>query len=1226
MIRLDRIYPGNFHLLCWPILLYGGMHATWTLDLQGAEGSWTETNSWRFQAVEPFPAERPSPGFTLMPREQLGVAFTNQLSKQKASENHNLLNGSGVALGDVNNDGLCDIYFCGLESPNALYLNKGDWTFEEITEQAGVGCPDWFTRGAAFADVDGDSDLDLLVTGSGTGTRLFLNNGEGMFELSSQTSLAARTGSTTLALADVDNDGDLDLYVTNYGENTIRSGLTVSTRIVNGKEVIVGRYRNRLKIINGRLVEYGEPDVFYRNDGQGNFTPVSWTDGNFLDEQGSPLTKEHWDLGLSGMFRDINQDGDPDIYVCNDFQDPDRIWINRGDGTFQALPRHAIRSTCHFSMGADFADINRDGWDDLMVVDMLSRSHELRMTQIKPDPPEIAFTLEEEADRPQYRRNMLYLNRGDGTYAEIAYYASVAATDWSWDPVFLDVDLDGYEDLLVITGHAYDTQNLDTIQGPDHRRSNILSFPPLKTPNMAFRNQQNLTFAARHSVWGFDSEQVSNGIAVGDLDLDGDQDLVLACLNSPPLIYRNNASAPRIAVRLRSSSGNTQGIGARVTLRNGELSQSQEIVAGGRHLSCDEPSRTFAVPDTNQPVTIEVRWRDGKITRIQNARSGHIYEIFDSGNGLEEPKEPQTFDSNEPPLFADVSDEIGHTHQSQPFDDFARQSSLPRSYSTLGPGIAWSDLDGDGWDDLVIGAGRDGSPAVFLNQAGKGFRKTALSDSLACLKSEQAGLAFPAASQLPDLLAFGPFNYKENNILMPSLRSLKLLDENCTGELPARSTTTGPVAFADVNKDGRLDGFVGGRFVPGKYPESADSLLFSETEDGWIVDAKASEVFREVGLISGAVFTDLNNDTWPDLVLACEWDAIRIFLNERGLFRDVTETFGIGHLKGWWTSVIAADVNNDNRMDLVAGNWGLNGHYSMNAPYPKRIYFGDLDQNGVTEILHAYYDPGLGDWVPWHQLDQVAESFPFVRGSFPNNRSFRNANVREILGHWLDETQLREANHLATTVFLNTGDNRLEAIALPAEAQWSPVFGIVAADFNGDGFVDLFCAQNFFETRKLISRNDSGRGLLLFGLGNGSFEAVPGRRSNVVIYTQQRGAAVADFNHDARADLAVATANDKTRLLRNQTGQPGVRVEFSKDGDAKQRPLIGTRLRLGDGTNWGSTHEISAGNGYWSQDSFQKILTCPNHIHARLVEIQWPDGKREKHKVSQDSPHSLLIP
>jgi len=1169
-------------------------------------------------------------GFTLLKPEQTGVFFTNAIVYARAEANQNLINGSGVTAGDFDGDGLCDLYFANTDGPNGLFRNQGQWRFQNVTDAAGVGCgTNSASKGVVFEDVNGDGRLDLLVGMLSGPNAFFLNQGQGRFtNMTARAGLSTKLGTHSLAMADVDGDGDLDLYVTNYGELSIlRNGGSISTRMVNGKPQVSGRWAKRLKIINGRMIEMGEPDTLHLNNGNGTFSPVSWTGGAFLDEDGQPLKSEPYDMGLSVMFRDMNGDGAPDIYVCNDFQMPDRIWMNDGKGRFRALPDLALRATSHFSMGVDFADIDRDGLDDFFVGDMLSRHHRLRMTQnggTNPSPAEVGGLW----DRHQIRQNALSLNRGDGTYANVACFAGVEASDWTWSVVFLDVDLDGFEDLLVVNAHGYDSQNFDMHErmpqeagGGLRIGKRLKDFPPLITPNYLFRNRGNRTFEESGAAWGFNSTNVSHGIALADLDLDGDLDVVVSCIWQAPLIYRNESAAPRVAVRLRGAGQNTRGIGAKIKLLGGIVPmQSQEMQSGGRYLSSDDAMRVFAAGSLTNEMTLEVTWRSGRRSVIHGVRANHIYEVDEAAAG---PVAAAT--SATPavaPLFQDVSGSLGHTNFGNPFNDFERQPLLPRSLARLGPGVAWMDLDGDGRDELVIGESAGASLVIYGSDGRGQFKRWTTPATDLPLAADLSGLAswVPApgrrallagqsALRTPDA-DVSPLNQIE---LKPS-SPMSAVTMKTVSEIPAAKSATGPIAVADVEGDGDLDVFLGGRAIPAHYPEAASSQLFLNEGGTLKAEAASGGLLKNVGLVSGAVFSDLNGDGFPELILACEWGPVRIFRNTSGRFSEwdapvkpavEAAPVTLRQLTGWWTSVTAGDLDGDGRMDLIVGNWGLNSSYgSPSLRQPVRMFFGDFDGTGSVDLLEAENEEGTGRLVPRRDMALLATGWPELRTRFATHQLFSKADISEVLGGEKARAKPIEASLLASAVLLNRGD-RFEAVRLPEAAQYAPAFGLNIADFNGDGAEDLFVSQNFFSNRMEEPRQDAGRGLLLLGDGRGTLVAMRGQESGVKLYGEQRGSAVADFDEDGRPDLAVTQSGGATHLLRNATAKPGLRVRLI--GSPGNPDGIGASVALRFGAKSGPAREIHGGAGYWSQDSVVVVLGLP--APATEIQVRWPGGK-----------------
>ncbi len=1195
-------WPLAWRVMAWalPLLLHSA---------SAAELVWQQHPGYRLAPLKVAPTGRT--GFTRLPGPPQGIPFTNQLSFAHAKLNNNLMNGAGVAAGDFDGDGWCDLYFCNLDGTNALYRNLGNWQFEDVTAASGTACPGQASTGAVFADINGDGRLDLIVGSCGGPVTCFLNLGNGHFtNVTSSSGLIGGFGSSSMTLADVNGDGHLDLYVANYAKlSLLRSGGALAMRYVNGRQVPTGPGAERLRIVNGQLVELGEPDFLYLNDGQGHFTPVSWTNGAFLDEQGLPLKEPPAELGLSAMFRDINGDGAPDLYVCNDFEGPDRIWLNNGHGQFRALPRLAMRNSSRFSMAVDFADLNRDGRDDFMVADMLSRSHLLRTTQMGITDPDRRSPGQYD-DRPQIRRNTVFLNQGDGSYAEIANFAGLAASDWTWGMAFLDVDLDGYEDLLTVGGHAFDIQDFDAMEAiqrlgrprsAEAARDHLRLFPPLHPPHHAFRNQGDLTFAETGEAWGFNATEVGQGMVLADLDNDGDLDVVVNCLNAGPLLYRNDTDRPRIAVQLRGQAGNTKGIGARIVVTGFGLPQSQQILAGGRYLSSDEPLRTFAAGSLTNELTVTVTWRSGRRSVVEHVPANSYLEVDESASVVVPPVA-----ANLPaPLFTDVSSRLGHRHHENEFEEFERQPLLPRMFSQLGPGIAWYDLDGDGHDDLLIGSGAGGNLAAYHNE-GDGTFKPMTNQAFAfpATRDQTAILGWTPVPGQRGLLA-GLANYEDGQTNAPALQSWAWTagQSSNRAEIAGHGSSTGPLAVADVAGDGTLALFIGGRIRPGRYPEPASSQLLRR-RDGQLVEEPADhQLFSQVGLVSSALFSDLDGDGFPELLLACEWGPIRVFKNDHGVFHEIIHEMGLDQYLGWWNGLATGDLDGDGKMDLVVANWGLNSPYQASLEAPVQLFYGNFRVTGLNDYLEAEYE---GSRVyPRRDLFVLGAVFPALRGAFPTHHAFGEATLPQVLSamHWT--AQKISATTLSTLVFLNRGSNFQAAAPLPAEAQFAPAFCPCIADFDGDGHQDLFLSQNFFDLAPDQPRLDGARGLLLRGNGQGAFTAMAATESGLAIYGEQRGAAWSDFDEDGRLDLVVTQNGAETRLFHNDLAIPGLRVRLL--GPPGNPTGIGAQLWLRTGDQRSPTIEIQAGSGYWSQNSAVAILPHPNS--PAVVEVRWPGGR-----------------
>lgn len=1189
----------------------------------------------RSPGLESFPLAHPGthgPGFTALPADRTGIAFTNRLAENRALTNQIYLNGSGVAAGDVNGDGRCDLYFCGLDSPNALYLNLGDWRFEDGTATAGVGCADQASTGAALADLDGDGDLDLVVNAIDRGTRIFLNDGQAHFrEITATAGLGRPAGGMSLALADVDGDGDLDLYVVNYRMATMRDEPEKRFRVgvtngvhqllaVDDRPATAAGLGGRFSVdpLAG-VIENGEPDALFLNDGSAHFTRVDWTGGAFLSEDGRPVATP-FDWGLSAMFCDVNNDQAPDLYVCNDFQSPDRFWLNDGRGHFHALPRSALRQTSLFSMGVDFADVDRDGWVDFFVADMLSREHVRRQVQVLNQPPG-AIT----GDRPQFSRNTLLRNRGDGTFAEIARLSGVEASEWSWCPAFVDVDLDGYEDLLLTTGHGRDAQNADVAAALDEaaRRQRLpfteqlklrRQFAPLHTPNVAFRNRGDLTFEDLGPAWGFDSRRISQGLALADLDQDGDLDVVINCLNDGPLIYRNEGSQPRVAVRLRGRRPNTHGIGARVNVTAfGLPRQSQEFISGGRYLSSDDSLRVFAAGSATNTVTIEVTWRSGLRRVWSQLPANRLFELDESAAVTNPPTRPP----RPIPWFTHLSGVLRHPSAAEPFDDFARQPLLPRSLSQQGPGVTWFDFNGDGWDDLIISASRNGQPTVFRNDTHGGF-----------VLQKSAPLQTPAEGDLTSVLGWRPdpasavllmgmARHEDGRTNRPGVRQFNLTTGTMDDSLPVGGGPLGPLALGSMGEPHGLQLFVGGGAVPGRYPEAAPSFLFRSQSGHWEADPTAGQAFQTLGVVTDALFCDLDDDGQQELLVATDWGPLHVFKRgPAGLVEWVpavqrtvagaVQSLRLENLTGQWNSVAVGDFDQDGRMDIVAGNWGRNTRDQRYLSQPLTLQFGPSEAGEGLGLIEAHWDPDLKSLVPARDWATLSQSFPRLRERYAHFTAFSTASIPELEKSGLPPLRNVTALTLDSLLFLNRGDH-LEAHPLPLEAQVSPVFGLAVGDLDGDGNDDVFLAQNFFGVSPAESRYDAGLGVVLRGDGKGGLTTVTAAESGIRIDGEGRGAALDDFDHDGRLDLAVGQFRGATQLYRNATARPGLRLQLK---GPPQNPLaIGARVRLiyRDGRR-GPAHERTAGGGHWSQEGAEVVLGLDPVREPEAVEIRWPPG------------------
>ena len=1190
------------------------------------ELDWQHEEGYRWAELKP--GFWGNTGFKQLSARRTNIDFRNDVPDDIVAENRHYLNGSGVAVGDINGNGLVDIYFASLRGPNRLYKNLGNYRFEEITDEAGVAHDDFNSTGVVFADVNGNGHLDLIVSSLSDGNALYLNDGTGKFELKENSGLGASNGSHTLAVADINGNGLLDIYVTNYKIRTARdmySAIELSfentMEMQNGELVIRPPFDKDFVLVETEVEtfrnEIGEPDELYINLGNGEFEladPMEY----FFDEQGEPrgLTP---DWGLTSTFRDVTGNGLPDLYVANDFWTPDRFWINQGNGTFRLISREAIRNMSFSSMGVDFSDINRNGYLDFVITEMLSQEHSRRLQQSSEYLPEFE-------GRTMYSRNSVYLNRGDITFAQIAWYSGLEASEWSWATYFLDVNLNGYEDLIVATGFGRDYQDMDTQiamyqqdMGMARGGGDILDYPVLNLPNRIFMNNGDLTFTDVSRDWGFDVEDMSLGMALADLNNDGDMDIIINRLNEEAAIYENRTNAPRIAVRLNGESPNTYGVGAKIYLTGGHVDQSKEITAGGNYLSGPQAQVVFAADENISGHTLEVHWPGGRKSVVEGVQANRMYEIEESYAHENNRLETEAAEK-EATWFEEASDLLDHTHHENEYDDFRFSPLLPLKQSKLGPGVAFLDVTQNGIDDLLIGTGREGELALFQNHGDGIIEQTRLVPLTDEAPGDQtAVIGWREGDE--SVIVVGSANYEQGNPNVPSAFIYRIDPDRevRTEEIPGILSTTGPVTAVDYTGNGYPDLFIGGRHVPGRYPVDADSRMFRNENGSFVFDETNSRLLTGAGLVTDALFADFTQNGRQDLLISTEWGSLQLFENRDGVFADVTSEMGLSNYKGWWNGLATGDFTNNGLPDIVALNIGLNSAYQLTDGQPLRMYYDDFNWDGRMNILEAYYSNEIGGYVPRRRLHDF-ESIPTILANVRTHREFAESTVDQIFGRDFSEVPYKEINTLEHMIFLNTGSG-FESRPLPREAQFSSAYFAGVADFDNDGHEDLFISQNFFAFPQVTSRLDAGRGLILKGDGAGSFTSVPGQESGIKVYGEQRGAGLFDLNGNGRTDIVVTQNSQETRLFLNRAQNQGLRIQLK--GPPENMNATGSFIRLvyPDGSK-GPARYLQTGGGYLSQNSYTQVLGFTKF--PAEIEVTWFDGRVTTSEVSEGQYDYLI--
>lgn len=1099
--------------------------------------------------------------------------------------------GTGIAAGDVDGDGWLDLYVVSKTGPNTLYRQTAPLVFVDVTESAGVAGGDGWGTGASLADVDGDGDLDLYVCQINAPNLLYLNDGKGGFSENGATAgLDVVSGSVIGAFEDYDHDGDLDLFL-----------LTNLSDAASSPD--------------------GGPDFLFRNNGKGVFTDVTERSGLLsVDEKGHSAT--WWDA---------NGDGWSDLYIANDFEAPDHLYLNNKDGTFTEKLEETIPHTAWFSMGSDFADVNNDGRLDFLVADMASTTHFKQKVAMGDMGGLIDYM--DGLKTPQYMANAFYLNSGKGRFLEAARLLGIAKSDWTWSVRFEDLDNDGWQDLHVTNGMVRSFNDSDLVNQIKRVRSReqviamMRRSPPLAETNLAFRNTGDLGFEKRSEDWGLAHEGVSFGSVLADFDNDGDIDIVYSNYNDTVSLYRNNSQSNSITVSLRGTRSNRFGVGASLKLESSAGIQSRQMSLARGALSSNVASIHFGLGEESTAKRLTIRWPSGRIQELNDVASGNHYIISES-DSRKAPRERNLKKAST--QFADVSEKIGLEFENSElaFNDMIRQPLLPNRMNTLGGGLAIGDADSDGDSDIYFAGAKGQVGALFLNN-GKGKfeadNRTNPWGSKENLEEMSPHWVDANGDGALDLyvtsggveLDAGNSSYQDSLYLNDGHGRFS---ESTERSLPSMFTSSSAVASADFDRDGDLDVFVGGRVVPGSYPSSPESVLL-ENDGGRFVAAGLSVApeIRNLGMVTSALWSDANGDGWLDLIVAGEWEPIRIFLNEEGvLVEKSSPECGLSGYKGWWNSIAAADVDNDGDMDYIAGNVGLNTKYHASLDHPIQLYYGDFEGRGNLNIVEAEFE---GDTLfPVRGRSCSTRAMPSLGAKFDSFRKFASAMLTDIYD--VEEATQFEANELQHGIFINSGDATFEFRPLPRLTQISPVFGIVAQDMDGDGNVDIVIGQNFHGPQVETGRFDGGQGLFMRGDGTGSMHVVGPTESGVYVPEEARGLAVTDFDSDGRPDLIFTRTGAGPLSLINQSDSNS--SMFSVAFGESQALAVGARVSVlyEDGSR--RVAELHEGSGYLSQSDSKLYFGYSKLNVPTMIETRWSDGSSTQTKWSRGATEMVL--
>ena len=1080
--------------------------------------------------------------FDLLPSSHTQVTFSNQLEvdgKFNIIEYLYYYDGGGVAVGDINNDGLKDLFFTSNCGPDKLYLNKGDLVFEDISKLAGINTTPGWSTGVAMADVNGDGHLDIYVCQLGdykgiTGkNQLYINNGDQTFtEKAEEYGLDHVGFSTQACFFDYDNDGDLDMYLLNHSVHRERNYGPASLRYEHDHRAGDKLFRNELSEI-------------------GRFTDVT---------EEADIFDSYIGYGLGVVAGDINKDGWLDIFVTNDFHENDYLYINNCDGTFTESLEMMMGHTSRASMGNDLADFNNDGWLDIVVLDMLPDDEQILKRSAGEDAPEVHRIKLDYGYCDQLSRNTLQLNLGNGFFSEIALLAGIHATDWSWAPLFADFDNDGYKDLFITNGIPKRPNDLDYLdftlrlssQGSasgqirqiftDTDSLNkilIARMPSDKIPNKIFKNNGDLTFSEKGLEWGMDQPVFSNGAAYVDLDNDGDLDVVINNINQEVFIYRNNSEALSdnhfIQIELKGLGKNRNGIGAKVIIKANDLFLYQEQMPVRGFQSSVDHVLHFGVGSNTFIDTLQVIWPDTKTQILTDIPSDQMVTLYQS-------EAVQTFTYSQAyqrhTIFEKIPDSsrLLFRHIENEFIDFDREFLLPHKLSTQGPKLAVGDVNGDGLDDLFIGGASLQPGHLFLQTRRGEFVKSIVPVFEEDRLFEDVESIFIDIDQDGDLDLYVVSGGSEVNLAGEYFRDRLYLNDGfgyfskLDRNLPRNMLANGScISAADIDRDGDVDLFVGSRSVVSKYGLDPPCYILENDGSGEFRDItmKIAPHLSGAGMVTDAIWTDFNNDGLIDLVIAGEWMPITLLRNNGTVFENVTTQAGLDQSTGWWNTIIAADFDRDGDIDFIAGNLGLNSKIKASAEKPATLYIKDFDNNGMLDQLICFYKNGFS--TPFATRDELLKQLPGLKQKFPTYHDYSKVRtIHDIFSRdELSDILTKEAYEFRSCFIENKGDGTFELKPLPVEAQFSPIYGFFAEDFNGDGHLDVLLGGNFYGAAVNYGKYDASYGLLLAGDGKGGFKPVGSSETGFVV-----GGEIRDLQkiRTARGETLILVARNNNTL------------------------------------------------------------------------------------------------